>query len=967
VEKMYYINVLEQNSEFQLIIQKKIFETLNRIMVGNQSIDYGYSAYDEEYIAINFLDNQIFAVNTFHSLEFIDNDNNLIDVGLKTNGTYPFLYNNDTQGLLVSFDNELLIKFVKTFEVVQKLKRSNQFDTEIVSFYEVNNLIGIHFKEINKEQQKNLIVLAKKKEDNQYYYVPALFNSDEILIDQTYFSGKYDLHVLILVNSTLFKCSFMSPNKMVERDYISIFEGNNEDVDGVLDQQELLQMIDLDAKELREEETILVVDNIDIRDNSLSFEIANHEEYNPIFRNPILLLRKRKAEDLYLVEGKKNIAKFTFNFNAFLNDANGSNRWDLFLLRVGLAKKHTIYRLQCFEPLPEDKPTRFFNFFKQPVDIKSTYNQKSRLYITNKNELSLTRNNISNLIKEQLEIKTQIDKFSMKKNVVNIRIKMNTPYIDQFKTGSVYLVQRNKDNLLKKGYPHAHVKKHDTGSYIECQIDLLSEELFPLYWDVYLGVFYNDNEYLIRVTRVSKKVFKDIDSTISKYQLNVNNEYIIYPYITITKDLSFTFRKREYFENRYYLFKENIAYYFVNLFYRYFSEKDIWIGFEKLAMSAHDSGYHFFDYVYKNKKHENFYYVIRKGSPEEDNLKDKKDKILYFMSFKYFVYMFAARLLISSDTKRNSYNLSLKKSKLAKTLTDKKLVYLQHGVNGLKVVKDFYKNRGVFDLVIAPSEYEREMIIEHWGYDDSEVVTTGLARWDVLEDKTDEISYKQIFVMPTWRTWMDGMTKDKFLESEYFQRYNDFLSSSRLENLLKENNVKIMFFLHPKFKEYIDLFNFESDQIEKFGFLEVPLDEMIMKSSLMISDYSSVIWEMFYLKKPCVFFHFDRDKYLDYEGSYMDFDNDLFGDVAYDTETLVDIIESYIKNEFQEKQHYGQLRNEYFTYIDKNNSERIYQAIQENKDMLYKESNIRKWKLTHIIPFKLRRMGLSAINKLLKK
>src|SRR5690625_1480243 len=429
-----------------------------------------------------------------------------------------------------------------------------------------------------------------------------------------------------------------------------------------------------------------------------------------------------------------------------------------------------------------------------------------------------------------------------------------------------------------------------------------------------------------------------INKSITKYQYNISNNYIVYPYITLNNSLAFAYRRQEYYEKRYYYIKEYIAYIFAGLFRKHLWEKEIWIGYEKLAMSAHDNGYYFFDYVYKNSKHNNFYYVITKDSPEIINLMDKRDKVLYFMSFKYFVYMFSARLLISSDTKWNSYNLKMKKTKLGKILTNKPLVYLQHGVNGLKAVPDFYKKRGVFDLVISPSEYEKEIIVNRWGYDESEVAITGLARWDVLKDKTDEIPYKQIFIMPTWRTWMDGIDKDEFLKSEFYKNYITLLNSTKLHKMLEENNVKIKFFLHPKFKDYINLFNFKSSNIEKFDFLEVPLDEMIMRSSLMISDYSSVIWEMFYLKKPCLFYHFDQEKYLELEGSYMDFNKDLFGDVAFESKQLIEYIKIYIENNFLEKERYAKLRKEYFTYIDRNNSKRIYDVIINNHEKLYKKS-----------------------------
>lgn len=701
--------------------------------------------------------------------------------------------------------------------------------------------------------------------------------------------------------------------------------------------------------------------NIQVGDTKLSFELVDENEHIWHGENPFLLLKQRKNKRISYIQGKKVGKTYQFDFKYFLEEetANGSIRWDIYLLND--AKSIKSYQLGCFEEYISDKPDRFFDMFSQEFPVQSTYNRKSRIYLTNKNELALVKSNISNLIREEFDIKTKVTSFSMSKNIVRLKLNVNSKYHDKFSVGDIQLIQRNKDDLQVVSFKTEKSAEGNTCS-VSCEIDLLEKELFPLYWDVYIAIIVDGKENFVRISQVTKKVAYDVDRTISKYQLEVNGEDIMYPYITISNDLSFTYRQKEYFENRYYLFKENLAYYFVKAFGKFFEKRDIWIAFEKLAMSAHDSGYYFFDYVYKNKKHDDFYYVIRKDSPELANLLDKKDKIIYFMSFKYFVYMFASKLLVSSDTKRNSYNLKLKKSKLARELTDKKLVYLQHGVNGLKVVRDFYKDRNVFDLVIAPSEYEKKMIIDHWGYDESEVVATGLARWDGLVDKSHEIDYKQIFLMPTWRTWMDGMTRENFVKTEYFQQYNAFLTSERLNGLLKQNNVKLKFFLHPKFRDYIDLFDITSSQVEKFGFLEVPMDEMIMKSSLMISDYSSVIWEMFYLKKPCVFYHFDKDKYLEYEGSYMDFDNDLFGDVAWDTEALIDIVESYIDNDFKEKEEFGRLRDEYFTYMDKKNSERIYEAIEDNRELLYSKKK-RKWKVTHLIPFRIRRLLLDIKDK----
>ncbi|MDN6836215.1 MAG: CDP-glycerol glycerophosphotransferase family protein, partial [Lactococcus lactis] len=705
---------------------------------------------------------------------------------------------------------------------------------------------------------------------------------------------------------------------------------------------------------------------INIKDTILQFSLKDINENHIDSETPFLLIKQRNKGKVYYIHGQRRSYRFYFNFYYLLDKLENKNglRWDLYL--IDNAKSITSYRLGVYEESILEKPARFFPPFKQTFENNSTYKQRTRVYITENNELALVKNSISNLIKEEFKLKAKVVDFKMKKNIINLQVSVISPYISDIKLDSLQLIQRNKDVLDLRNYPIKEVDTFNGKTIIKSTIDLKIANLSPLYWDLYIAIASNEKKYYVKITSVAKEIAWDVNQTISKYQYSVNNKDIIYPYITISNDLSFTYREREFYENRYYLLKENLAYLYVQLFYKHFAKRDIWLTFEKLAISAHDSSYYFFDYVYKNKKHDEFYYIIQPDSPEMRNLVDKKDKVIYFMSFKYFVYMFAAKLLVSSDTKRNSYNLKLKKSKLARALTNKKLVYLQHGVNGLKRVPDFHKKRDVFDMVIAPSEFEKQMIVEDWGYDETEVVTTGLARWDGLIDKTDEIPYRQIFLMPTWRTWMDGMEKDKFKESEYFKSYNEFLSSKKLHALLDEYNVKVKFFLHPKFRDYIDLFDSSSPNIEKFGFLEAPIDEMIMKSSLMISDYSSVIWEMFYLQKPCVFFHFDKDKYLEYEGSYMDFDTDLFGDVAYGTSDLINIIEYYIRNGFTEKNEYAEMRNDYFTFMDHHNSERIYEAIEENKDWLISDSlKIPKLKFSHLIPYGVRRKLLNWKNKVL--
>ncbi|APC49681.1 hypothetical protein BME96_16450 [Virgibacillus halodenitrificans] len=950
---MYITDIKTYDNESLILITNDLSNRIKFIQINNEYIDFCIDQ-KENTIKINHL--PCLANNSYFTMEFFDDQLNKLEIHQKEKGNYPFSFNNKC-GFITEREEKILIKFVDYAEDIFNLETLQEIKS-VVSLKDNGNFIDIKLNDYTNEELNNIFVILEFDENDIYCIPPILFGEGKIILSKSFLNNTLSsIHLLVRKNKTVFKITQINNENLYSKEVID--ESNTFGV--WFNEEEILKSNISKMEQLAENSLIINIDNVTV--NGQLFTLNLKETCWSANKTPWLLIRKRKGTESCLIKGLLMEHSMMFDMGFLVNIlANKKEKWDLYLLGE---KNDSIFSLKFVREPQSDNNNNFLHFFKHCFPTESTYNLNTAILLDEEGFLFIEKDKISNIIKRNYKIKTSISRFSMHKEVAKFKVTLTSPQTKLLDLHNIYLVYRNKDSFDSVRAEIINIRYENEFCEILCRLDLSRANLFPLYWDIFIGISFPGNtEKLIKATNVSEKVYQRVDNTITKYQLEPKKGYVIYPYITVNNDLAFVFREKEYFENKYYLFKENVAYFIYRLFQSHFSKKEIWIGYEKLAMSAHESGYYFFDYVYKNHKHKEFYYVIRKESPEAKNLSDKVDKVLYFMSFKYFIYMFASDLLISSDTKRNSYNLKQKKSILGKELGNKQLVYLQHGVNGLKVVKDFYKKRGVFDLVIAPSEFEKNIIIKEWGYKENEVVTTGLARWDVLVDKTDQINYKQIFVMPTWRTWMEGMSKEDFLNSNYYKYYNEFLSSSKLDKLLKINNVKIKFFLHPKFKEYIDLFNFESSNIEKFGFLEVPLDEMIMKSSLMISDYSSVIWEMFYLKKPCVFYHFDKDKYLQYEGTYMDLDKDLFGDVALNADQLVNIVESYVLTNFKEKPEYGILREKYFTYMDHNNSERIYTAIEENKKALYKKRKLSKWKFSHILPFRVRKKILDLKNKL---
>ncbi|MCW0927698.1 MULTISPECIES: CDP-glycerol glycerophosphotransferase family protein [Weissella] len=196
-----------------------------------------------------------------------------------------------------------------------------------------------------------------------------------------------------------------------------------------------------------------------------------------------------------------------------------------------------------------------------------------------------------------------------------------------------------------------------------------------------------------------------------------------------------------------------------------------------------------------------------------------------------------------------------------------------------------------------------------------------------------------------------------------YREYQAFLSSPELKAKMIANNARLAFFLHPYFKDYVDLFDIDESFTDKHGYLDVDMGEEIMKSSMMISDYSSVVWDMFYLEKPVMFYQFDQADYLKSEGAYLDYEKDLFGDVVFNASDAIDTIISYADNDFQEKPAYASMRDKYMNFHDHNNAARIYKAILKKKKLLQIEND---WTFSRKVARKLWKVKKAARNKFRK-
>ena len=317
----------------------------------------------------------------------------------------------------------------------------------------------------------------------------------------------------------------------------------------------------------------------------------------------------------------------------------------------------------------------------------------------------------------------------------------------------------------------------------------------------------------------------------------------------------------------------------------------------------------------------NIYYVIDKKAPDYEKIKEYDDHIIQFMSLKHVLYVLSAVLYVASDSRTHLYAWRCKTSLIRSKIDKRPIFFLQHGVTALKQVGPLFGSPMTY--FATTSQFEQDIVVKYLDYSEGKAPITGFTRWDVLED-TSTKDDKLILLMPTWRSWLEEVSDEDFLKSEYYKNYSSLLQSERLDKILEEHDARMIFYIHPKFAGYLKNFKKTGERITLVPFGEEPLNEIMKKCHLLITDYSSVCWDVYYQKKPVIFYQFDLEHYNTAHGSYIDMENELFGRHAYEKEELIDNIEECINSDFALLPKDAEDHHHYFEYIDDKNSERTY-------------------------------------------
>lgn len=360
-------------------------------------------------------------------------------------------------------------------------------------------------------------------------------------------------------------------------------------------------------------------------------------------------------------------------------------------------------------------------------------------------------------------------------------------------------------------------------------------------------------------------------------------------------------------------------------------KSNIWLLMDR-DYEADDNAEHFYRYIKQNHPKQKIVFALRKESSDWKRLEKEGFNLVEFGSYKFRKIVNESSKIISSHA--DSY--------LMRYITFRQqFIFLQHGA--IKNDLSKWLNSRKIDLFITSTKEEYNSIVNDYNrykFGKKEVVLTGLARHDTLL-KNNQNSIKQVLVMPTWRHYLSGLMignsgirklKDDFRESKYFQKWNSLLNSDVLQKLCKKYSYAIVFNPHPNIIPYLK--DFEIPSYVSIASENKSLQDLFCKSSLMITDYSSVAFEMAYLGKSVIYYQFDKEEFFSshtLQKGYFDYEKDGFGPVVENEENLLKQLENFLRNDCKSFGVYKDNINSAFVFKDGRCCERNYKVIKYGK------------------------------------
>lgn len=311
--------------------------------------------------------------------------------------------------------------------------------------------------------------------------------------------------------------------------------------------------------------------------------------------------------------------------------------------------------------------------------------------------------------------------------------------------------------------------------------------------------------------------------------------------------------------------------------------------------------------------------------------------VVRYKSLKFYYYYSVAGCIIS-DSRLPNYLYKNKKTTYIQTWHGTPLKKLALDMNkidmsGSNDIERYHRNfktsTSKWDYLLSQNNFSTNIFKSCFAFEGKPIMEIGYPRNDILinSSASDIVELKKRFGLPLDKkiilyapTWRDNQF---YAKGEY--KFATALDFDAVKDALSDEYVMIVKY-HYLVKDNVDWSRYEGF-VYHFGETE-DISSLYLVSDILITDYSSVMFDYSVLNRPMIFFAYDLEDYKNnLRGFYFDFLEEAPGPVVLDNASLIDSIRNYNPDDWSNK--YKAFHDKYNHCDDGTAAKKVVELIKE--------------------------------------
>ncbi len=370
--------------------------------------------------------------------------------------------------------------------------------------------------------------------------------------------------------------------------------------------------------------------------------------------------------------------------------------------------------------------------------------------------------------------------------------------------------------------------------------------------------------------------------------------------------------------------------------------RDAWVLMDGVR-EAGDNGERLFEYLRRRRPDVNAWFVVRRGAPDWKRLRRSGGaRVVAHGSFRWKVLMLRCAWLLASHA--GPAITSPPALRGVVTTPGWRFGDLGHGV--IKDDLSRQMNEAGIDLLAVSTEPELASIVaDRTGYrlTAKEARLTGMPRFDRLLEvgrAVPEAERDLVLVAPTWRAWLlvqgaaGGRRRtllDGAWQSDWLQAWVRLLGAPEIGAAAAARGLHVGFLPHPAMEPILRGLAVPPN-VTVITHVGTDLQRLYARCALLVTDDSSVAFDIAALDRPVVYYQFDRERvmaggHIGRHG-YFDAGRDGFGPVAIGHDEVVAAIVEALEGGAHPSPRYQARIDLTFPFRDGRACERVVAAIE---------------------------------------